>query len=57
MIDLLELDREQLQAMLKEWGQPRYRADQVWSWVYAKLAPSPERMTNLPKALRARLAR
>jgi 23S rRNA (adenine2503-C2)-methyltransferase len=34
---------------------PRYRADQVWSGLYAQLA-TPDEMTNLPKALRARTA-
>ncbi len=55
MIDLLELERDELRALLNEWGQPRYRADQVWRWIYAKLAASPDEMTNLPKALRVRL--
>ena len=36
--------------------QPRYRADQVWDWLYDKLAADPAEMTNLPKTLRERLA-
>ncbi|HEY4609267.1 MAG TPA: 23S rRNA (adenine(2503)-C(2))-methyltransferase RlmN, partial [Ilumatobacteraceae bacterium] len=35
-------------------GQPRYRVDQVWQGLYEKLA-TPAEMTNLSKALRARL--
>jgi 23S rRNA (adenine2503-C2)-methyltransferase len=35
-------------------GEPRYRVDQVWDGLYRRLA-APEEMTNLPKALRARL--
>jgi hypothetical protein len=55
-IDLLDLEHDELQALLKEWGQPGYRADQVWRWLYASLVASPDQMTNLPKPLRARLA-
>lgn len=36
-------------------GEPRYRLDQVWTGLYEQLA-SPEDLTTLPKALRARLA-
>jgi len=36
-------------------GEPRYRVDQVWRGLYEQLA-SPEELTTLPKALRARLA-
>ncbi|MGD9098936.1 MAG: 23S rRNA (adenine(2503)-C(2))-methyltransferase RlmN [Anaerolineae bacterium] len=56
MTDLLDLNRDELQALLTAWGQPGYRAGQVWRWLYANLAASPDRMTNLPKSLRARLA-
>ncbi|HEU5253980.1 MAG TPA: 23S rRNA (adenine(2503)-C(2))-methyltransferase RlmN [Solirubrobacterales bacterium] len=49
------MDRELLQTTLAETGEPSYRADQVWEWV-ARGAPSYEEMTNLPAALRERLA-
>ncbi len=35
-------------------GEPRYRLDQVWEGMYRQLA-DPADITNLPKALRARL--
>lgn len=54
--NLLDLDRSQLAELLTGWGEPRYRADQVWSWLYKKLATHPEQMTNLPASLRARLS-
>ncbi len=47
------VDRAALGALLAD--VPRYRADQVWSGLYANLV-TPEEMTNLPKALRARVA-
>lgn len=49
------MDRELLQTTLAEAGEPAYRAAQVWEWV-ARGAGSFEEMTNLPAALRERLA-
>ena len=47
------VSRDQLGVALE--GEPRYRADQVWSGLYEHLA-SPAELTNLPKGLRQRLA-
>jgi 23S rRNA (adenine2503-C2)-methyltransferase len=47
-----DVDRDQLAALLE--GQPRYRLDQVWSGLYEHLQ-APAELTNVPKALRARL--
>jgi 23S rRNA (adenine2503-C2)-methyltransferase len=55
-VSLLELDRDGLAQLLAAWAQPRYRASQVWDWVYKRLAGDPAAMTDLPKELRARLA-
>ena len=49
------MDRELLRSNLAEAGEPSYRADQVWEWV-ARGARAYEEMTNLPAALRERLA-
>ena len=53
---LLDLTQTELAGLLAGWGQPRYRAGQVWNWIYRKLAGDPAEMTDLPKALRERLA-
>ena len=53
---LLDLTREQLQALMKSWGQPGYRGNQIYEWLHKNLVTDPEQMTNLPKALRERLA-
>ncbi len=37
-------------------GEKKFRAKQVWEWLWAKNATSFEEMTNLPKALREMLA-
>jgi len=55
MINLYELMQPQLVDLVEGWGEPRFRASQLWSWLYEKRAPSFEAMTNLPKNLRARL--
>ena len=48
-----DVSRTELAALLHQ--EPAYRVDQVWQALYGQLA-SPADMTNLPKALRARLA-
>jgi 23S rRNA (adenine2503-C2)-methyltransferase len=45
--------RDELAALLG--GEPRYRVDQVWDGLYRQFL-APEAMTNVPKALRGRLA-
>ncbi len=53
---LYNLDRAELQTLLASWGEPTFRADQVWEWLYRHLVTDFEAMHNLPRALRARLA-
>jgi 23S rRNA (adenine2503-C2)-methyltransferase len=50
---LFDVNRAELAALLD--GEPRYRVDQVWHGLYGTLAP-PAELSNVPKALRARLA-
>jgi len=49
------VDLDLLDTTLQELGQPAYRAGQVWAWA-ASGAPGYDAMTNLPRALRERLA-
>jgi 23S rRNA (adenine2503-C2)-methyltransferase len=51
-----DLDFSSLQTLLQNWGEPAYRARQIWEWLYVHLATDFEQMTNLPKSLRERLA-
>jgi 23S rRNA (adenine2503-C2)-methyltransferase len=53
---ILDYNQDQLADLLAGWNEPRYRARQVWEWLYRKLADDPAQMTNLPKSLRQRLA-
>ena len=47
---------DELRAFVTGLGEPAYRADQIWHWLYQRLAPDYQSMTNLPLSLRDRLA-
>lgn len=51
---LYDMTREEIATQLAEWGQPAYRAQQVFEWV--SRGASIDEMSNLPKKLRTRLA-
>ena len=54
--DILSLSYPALQAQLAIWGEPAFRARQLWQWLYVHLATDFDEMSNLPQALRERLA-
>ena len=57
MIDILNLTYPELEAFIVgELGEPRFRAGQVWQWLWQKNAVSFEAMTDVSKALRLHLA-
>lgn len=56
MQSIFDLTRPAFDQLLSAWGEPRYRAKQVWQAIYRDLAPSAEAITTIPKALRERLA-
>jgi 23S rRNA (adenine2503-C2)-methyltransferase len=53
--DIKSQTLEELQAQFQTWDQPTYRVSQLLDWLYVRHATSWEAMTNLPKALRAKL--
>lgn len=53
---IYDLDLPSLTALLHEWGEPAYRAKQVWQGLYVHLYDSPAQFTNLPLPLRQKLA-
>ena len=54
--DIRSLSLEELQAYFRDvLKQPRYRADQVWQWLWQKGARDFEAMSNLPKSIRSHL--
>jgi len=55
MTDVFEMQYEELLELLSSWGEPSYRADQIWSWIYRSLVAQANEMRNLPRGLRRRL--
>lgn len=54
---LTGLTREELTELITtEWGERPFRAKQLWSWLYVKLARDVDAMTDLKKEFRSRLA-
>ena len=55
-MNLKSMTLPELTAVLKELGQPAFRAKQVYTWLHKGVRAYDE-MTNLPKSLRDTLAR
>ena len=47
---MLGMKSSALDALVREWGWPTFRANQLREWVYSKLISDPAGMTNLGKA-------
>ena len=56
MVDLKNLALEELESFISGQGKERYRARQIFKWIYQKGAATFEEMTNLSKELRRELA-
>ncbi len=54
-LNLLDFDRDGLRALLQEWGEKPFRADQLMKWIYHESCTDFADMSNLSKALRGRL--
>ena len=53
--DLRSLSLPDLEVLFASWNEPRFRAKQLYEWLWAKSATNLEAMTNLSKDLRTRL--
>ncbi len=53
---LTGFSKDELASLMEEWDQPAFRAGQVLDWVWKKQVGSFDEMTNLPAALRDKLA-
>jgi len=51
-----DLSFPELSSLMAEFGQPKYRADQIWKDLYQQFWNSPDQFTNLPSSLRSLLA-
>jgi 23S rRNA (adenine2503-C2)-methyltransferase len=52
---IYDLSPSELEERILALDQPKYRARQVWEWLYRHLAASYDEMTNVPAALRTAL--
>lgn len=55
-IDLLGLDRSALVAQCRDWGEKPFRAQQLMRWLHHRFEDDFERMSDLAKGFRERLA-
>ncbi|ACJ28233.1 Conserved hypothetical protein [Shewanella piezotolerans WP3] len=53
----MDLDRKSMRALFADMGEKPFRADQLMKWLYHFGVSDFEQMTNINKALRAKLAR
>ncbi len=54
-VQLKDFTRSELDAYLAELGEKKFRGEQIWNWMYVRLASSFDEMTNLSKSLRTTL--
>lgn len=54
--DIRTLSLPEIEATLADWGEPRFRAKQLYDWLWTKAATDFVAMSNLSKNLRTRLA-
>jgi 23S rRNA (adenine2503-C2)-methyltransferase len=54
-INLKGLELHELEKLMQEWGQQRFRARQLMLWLYHKQATNFDEMTDISKAFRAGL--
>src|SRR5258707_14822834 len=52
-IDFFDLDSTQIDTLVKSWGWPVFRAQQLRDWVYKKDVTDPAALTNLSRSDRA----
>lgn len=53
--DVLSMDLEQLQQLMKQWGEPKFRAKQIFAWLHEKQVTDFAQMTNLSQTFREKL--
>lgn len=53
---IYDLDLPQLKEIIASWGEPAYRASQIWQGLYKSFWNEPAAFTNLPRSLQARMA-
>jgi len=52
---IFDFTQAELAAVLKTWGEPRFRVKQIWQGLYQSYWNQPDQFTNLPQKLRDKL--
>ncbi len=55
-VQIYDLTFSELTSLLNDWGEPAYRARQLWQGLYQQFWNSPELFTNIPTILRSQLS-
>ena len=55
LLNLSSVTKDDLTAIITSWGHPKFRANQIWQWIRVNGVTDVEKMSNIPKALRAQL--
>lgn len=55
LTNIRKLDRQALESIFSEMGEPQFRSKQVYEWIWNKGVSNFHEMTNLSKALRGKL--
>ena len=53
--DILSMNLEQLQQLMEQWGEPKFRAKQIFAWLHEKQVADFTQMTNLSQTFREKL--
>jgi 23S rRNA (adenine2503-C2)-methyltransferase len=53
---IYDLDLNSITELMASWGEPAYRAKQIWQGLYQHFYGSPAQFPNIPKPLREKLA-
>lgn len=53
---IYDLTLIEMENIIGEWGEPAYRAKQIWEGIYKNLWETPSDFTNLPTKLREKIA-
>lgn len=53
---IFDVTYDELQTVITSWGEPSFRAKQIWTGLYQALWDNPDKFSNLPQSLRNKLA-
>ncbi len=54
-MNLIHYSRKELSALVLEWGEPSFRADQIFDWIWSKGVFDFDQMSNLSKGFKEKL--